>query len=191
MTLKEIIQDCLRRIDEDIYDLSNLTDKEEVIIAKVKTSINYCYRKLAREKMCFSTRENVNLENNIFNTEYLNNTYIRIKKVLDANGNEVMVKDIGDGEMYVETRDKTVTVYYYYQPEPINSYSDEPTLPAKVDPLIFSYYAAMDYLNMEGDNEERVKAQDQLGLFNDAWSNISVPAIREKIFDVYGGELDD
>lgn len=180
MTLKEIIQDCLRRIDEDIYDLSNLTDKEAVVIAKLKTSINYCYRKLAREKLCFKTKENVKLENNIFNSEYLNNTFVSLKKVIDTNGNEVEATDIGDGEYKLETRDTNVTIYYYYQPEAINSYSDEPTLPALVDPLIFSYYAAMDYLNMEGDNEERVKAQDQLTLFNDAWSNIPVPATREK-----------
>mgnify|MGYP006955114701 CR=1 FL=1 len=191
MTLKEIIKDCLRRIDEDIMDFSNLDVKEQVIINKLKTSINYCYRKLARDKLCFHTKETIKLENNIFNTEYLINTFIKLKKVLDSEGNELIAKDIGDGEIRVETRDTNVTVYYYYQPSEVTGMSDEPTLPARADPLIFSYYASMDYLNMEGDNGERVKAQDQLGLFNDAWSNISVPVTCEKIFDNYGGGYDD
>ena len=44
---------------------------------------------------------------------------------------------------------------------------------------------------MEGENEEMVKAQLQLNLFNDAYENIKTGATYEKIFDNYGGDYID
>ena len=191
MTLKQLIQECLYRIDEDIEDFKNLTDKEEVIVNKLKTSINYMYKKLAREKKIFLTSQKVKLDNNIFNTEYLINTFVQTKRIVGSNNEPLQYKDIGDGELEVKTRDTEVTVYYYYQPEALTSLSDETVFPPRIDEMILVYYASMDYLNMEGENEEMVKAQLQLNLFNDAYENIRVGASYEKIFDNYGGDYID
>ena len=191
MTLKELIQECLYRIDEEIGDFKNLTDKEQVIVNKLKTGINYMYKKLAREKKIFLTSQKVKLDNNIFNTEYLINTFVQIKRIVGSNGEQLQYKDIGDGEVEVQTRDTQVTVYYYYQPEALSSLSDETEFPPRIDDMILVYYASSDYLNMEGENEEMVKAQLQLNLFNDAYENIKTGASYEKIFDNYGGDYID
>ena len=191
MTLKQLIQECLYRIDEDIEDFKNLTDKEEIIVNKLKTSINYMYKKLAREKKIFLTSQKVKLDNNIFNTEYLINTFVQIKRIVGSNNEALQYKDIGDGEIEVKARDTEVIVYYYYQPEALTSLSDETVFPPRIDEMILVYYASMDYLNMEGENEEMVKAQLQLNLFNDAYENIRVGASYEKIFDNYGGDYID
>ena len=191
MTLKQLIQECLYRIDEDIEDFKNLTDKEEIIVNKLKTSINYIYKKLAREKKIFLTSQKVKLDNNIFNTEYLINTFVQIKRIVGSNNEALQYKDIGDGEIEVKARDTEVIVYYYYQPEALTSLSDETVFPPRIDEMILVYYASMDYLNMEGENEEMVKAQLQLNLFNDAYENIRVGASYEKIFDNYGGDYID
>ena len=191
MTLKELIQECLYRIDEEIQDFKNLTDKEQVIVNKLKTGINYMYKKLAREKKIFLTSQKVKLDNNIFNTEYLINTFVQIKRIVGSNGEQLQYKDIGDGEVEVQTRDTQVTVYYYYQPEALSSMSDETEFPPRIDDMILVYYASSDYLNMEGENEEMVKAQLQLNLFNDAYENIKTGASYEKIFDNYGGDYID
>lgn len=191
MTLKELIQECLYRIDEEIGDFKNLTDKEQVIVNKLKTGINYMYKKLAREKKIFLTSQKVKLDNNIFNTEYLINTFVQIKRIVGSNGEQLQYKDVGDGEVEVKTRDEQVTVYYYYQPEALSSMSDETEFPPRIDDMILVYYASSDYLNMEGENEEMVKAQLQLNLFNDAYENIKTGASYEKIFDNYGGDYID
>lgn len=191
MTLKQLIQECLYRIDEEIQDFKNVTDKEQIIINKLKTSINYIYKKLAREKKIFLTNQKIKLENNIFNTEYLMNTFVQIKRVVGSRNEPLQYKDVGDGEIEVKTRDTDVTVYYYYQPDALEGMSDETEFPERIDPMILVYYAAMDYLNMEGENEEMVKAQLQLNLFNDAYENIKTGATYEKIFDNYGGDYID
>ena len=191
MTLKQLIQECLYRIDEEIGDFKNLTDKEQVIVNKLKTGINYMYKKLAREKKIFLTSQEIKLDNNIFNTEYLINTFVQIKRIVGSNGEQLQYKDIGDGEVEVKTRDTEVTVYYYYQPEALTGMSDETEFPPRIDDMILVYYASSDYLNMEGENEEMVKAQLQLNLFNDAYENIKTGASYEKIFDNYGGDYID
>lgn len=181
MTLKEMFLEISRRVEEDIEikDNAKIPDSVQKVLDKFLISINYIYRKIAGDKRLFLTKENVTVENNRINTDYLQEEYFELLKVLDSNGNEIInYTHDGDNEIEIIGNYDTVTVYYYYLPKRLESLSDEPKFPSDVDDMILCFFSAYDYLSQEGDEE--VKAQNQLTLFNDKYDSIRKRRARTK-----------
>ena len=173
MTLKEMYLEISRRVEEDIEIKDNvkIPDSVQKVLDKFLISINYIYRKISLDKRLFLTKETVTVENNRINTDYLQEDYCELLKVLDENGNEIInYTHDGDNEIEIVGNYDNVIVYYYYLPKRLESLSDEPKFPSDVDDMILCFFSAYDYLAQEGDEE--VKAQNQLTLFNDKYESI-------------------
>lgn len=175
MTLNEMIKECSYRIDETI-DTTSTNASVVLMINKLKSSINTCYKKLAREKLIFTTKETILLENNIFNTEYLLNKCYKVKRITDTEGHTLRYDVIGDNEIEVDTDLTSVIVYYYYIPKDLVNLADSTKFPKNIDDMILVNYASYDYLNMVGEAREMAKAQNELALYQDAYENIKIPA---------------
>ena len=181
MTLKEMYLEISRRVEEDveIKDNKKIPDSVQKVLDKFLISINYIYRKIAGDKRLFLTKESVEVENNRINTDYLQEEYFELLKVLDENGNEIInYTHDGDNEIEIVGNYDTVTIYYYYLPKRLESLSDEPKFPNDVDDMILCFFGAYDYLAQEGDEE--AKAQNQLTLFNDKYDGIKKRLARTK-----------
>lgn len=159
-------------VDEDINLEGNIDSDTKLIIDKFLGSYNQAYRKIAKDKLLFLTKEEVEVENNRINTEFLMNEMCLILKIEDDAGNKITYNDDGDYEILVNTNENSVIVYYYYLPKKLSSMDDSTKFPPDVDDRILCYFAAYEYLNMEGGSEERVKAQDNLLTYNDALDSI-------------------
>ena len=173
MTLKEMYLEISRRVEEDIEikDNAKIPDDVQKILDKFLISINYIYRKIALDKRLFLTKEVVEVDNNRINTEYLQEEFCELLKVLDENGNEIVnYAHDGDNEIEIAGNHEEVTVYYYYLPKRLSDLGDTPKFPSDVDDMILCFFSAYDYLAQEGDEE--VKAQNQLTLFNDKYDSI-------------------
>lgn len=181
MTLKEMYLEISRRVEEDveIKDNKKIPDSVQKVLDKFLISINYIYRKIAGDKRLFLTKEAVEVENSRINTDYLQEEYFELLKVLDENGNEIInYTHDGDNEIEIVGNYDTVTIYYYYLPKRLESLSDEPKFPNDVDDMILCFFGAYDYLAQEGDEE--AKAQNQLTLFNDKYDGIKKRRARTK-----------
>jgi len=181
MTLKEMYFEIARRTEEDIVikDNQKISDSTQAILNKYLTSINYAYRKIALDKRLFLTKETVTLENGRANTDYLNEEFGELLKIVDTDGSNLKYcMEDGDNEILVDTSSSEVVVYYYYLPKRLEDLSDEPQFPADVDDMILCFFAAYDYLAQEGDEEQ--KAQNQLILYNDKYDGIRRRAGRTK-----------
>lgn len=190
MTFKELITQCGYRIDETI-DTTSTDAKVILMINKLKSGINTAYKTIAKDKLLLQTKDTITLENSIFNTEYLTNTFYKINKITDLEGNELEFTSIGDNEYKVDTLETSIILYYYYLPKALSGMSDNIKLPSSIDPMILAYYACYEYLNMEGDDEERLKAKDNLNAYTVAYNSIRKPAMYASIIDRYGGDILD
>lgn len=172
MTVKEMYLATARMVDEDINLDGNIDSDTQSIIKKFLDSFNYSYRKVAKDKLLFLAKEEIELEDKTFNTDYLANTHCLILSVKDKNGNTLHFEDDGDGDIVVDTSEDSVIVHYYYLPRKLEALDDSTKFPSDVDERILCYYASYEYLNMEGGSEERNKAQDNLLAYNDALDSI-------------------
>lgn len=167
MTVRELYLTTALMVDEDVNLDGNIDEDTKLIIDKFLSSYNHAYRKVSKDKLLFLTKEEVEVENKRINTEYLMNELCLILKIEDAEGNKINYTDDGDYEVLVNTNQTSVIVYYYYLPKKLSEMDDSTKFPPDVDDKILCYFAAYEYLNMEGGSEERVKAQDNLLTYND------------------------
>lgn len=172
MTVRELHMSTAQMVDEDIDLVTNIDDDTKLILDKFLGSYNHAYQKVAKDKLLFLTKEEVEVENKKINTEYLMNKLCLILRIEDDEGNRVDYSEDGNSEVLVDTEKTSVTIYYYYIPKKLVDLDDSTKFPPDVDERILCYFAAYEYLNMEGGSEERVKAQDNLLAFNDAVDNI-------------------
>jgi len=174
MTLKELYYEIAKRVDEDItinFD-GTMDDDTKELIDKFLSSINYFYRKVAKDKRLFLWKESVELNNGILDISLLEKEFCELLRIESEAGDKIKYLEINNSNIKCETDAKNVIVYYYYLPTRLQNLSDSPQFPNDVDDNILCFYAAYDYLNIEGENEDRIKAQSQLILLNDALDGI-------------------
>ena len=174
MTVKELYFEIAKRVNEEIainYD-NTMDDNTKELVNKFLSSINYMYRKVAKDKRLFLWKESVELNNGILDISLLEKEFCELLKIETESGDRIKYSEVNNLNIKCEADDKNVIVYYYYLPERLQNLSDSPQFPNDVDDNILCFYAAYDYLNIEGENEDRVKAQGQLILLNDALDGI-------------------
>lgn len=180
MTLDDMLDIILDQTDNDS------SDKAEYL-ARFKSAINYAKNKIAREKYAPDHSETVSLTNEVFDTSSLTKTFLRIKKITDADGYELAWERLSSTQIKVPSQDSAV-VLYEYLPADLSALTDVLDFPVSVvDPLILCYFATYQYFVTEGGNDDLDKSGFWLNLWNDGFNSIK-PGIGEivKIKDVYG-----
>lgn len=180
MNLEEMYKRTAKYVDENIGEPPYTGE----LIDRFKSSINYAYQKICKEKLFPETSEDVTLDNNLqFDVSALSNAFNGIIDVKDSNGCEVTYENVrGNTKIRCPHRSQgdVVTVVYRYVPAQLEELTDEPAFSeAEVDHLLLCYYAAYDYFVIE---EERERAEDWLGRWAEGYSAISQSS---------GGEADE
>lgn len=163
MTLQEMMLEVAQNTFAKITLPYNSVSDPKNNATKILTSLNYIYKKIARERYNLVYKENVTLDSNQeFDTKTLSKTFYKIKNIdTDIWDNGELIKcpsnAIGD----------TLTLEYCYIPSDLTfaDMTEEPLV--KCDHRILCYYASFQFLQGNGQN-----TNNWLDLFNDGFSTI-------------------
>jgi len=145
---------------------------------KFVSGLNYAKNKICRERYAPDYRQSVTLDSDLrFQPADLTYTLLYVYKVLNSDGDEITCKqfDYNNYECPYEESGATVTVYYKYLPSDFSSSSltTEPSFAEKhVDHKLLCYYAAYQYLLLEGDTISLGKSSYWLNLWNDGFNTV-------------------
>jgi len=179
LTLDEMFIETATYVDETIEKTDGVyTGESLAIVNKFKSAINRAYIKIAKFRFKLDHSEDVVLDaNKQFSLSSLSKTFYEIIKIENEDeapvrrafvpGNKVECPDYNEGD--------TLTVYYYYIPAKLQNLDDTPEFPAgAVDHKVLCYYAAFEYLHMEGmyDRTKAEQADKWLAFWNDGYNEI-------------------
>lgn len=176
MTLDEILIETATYIDEDLIKSNDVYVGEGLkLVNKLKSAINYAYKKICREKYKLDYFETLSKDSPL-----TKKFYQLIKLVITGTDLPIDYEVKGDNIYY--NYDGQVDITYYYIPDELVNLQDVPKLPeSAVDHKILCFYAAFHYLSMEQDERAAV----WLNLWNDGFENINqarAPIVIENVF---------
>lgn len=191
MTLDEMYQEIASYVDEVITKTGDVYEGTSfAIVKKFNTAINYIKDKIARERHAQFITEEVELTDDTFSISDLSNRFLRVKDILDLNGNPLKWYWKDHQTIYIPHQTKA-NASYHYIPDDMTELEDKWVYDENiVSPKIACFYAAWFYLSQETDADSMVRANLYLNLFNDAYD--AIPITRgetHKIRDVYGVSL--
>lgn len=177
MTLDEMYIETASYIDETLSKTNGVyTGESLVIVNKLKSAINYAYKKICREKYKLEYFETLSKD-----SPFTKNFY-RLISIVATGTDEPIDYEIKGDNIYYDY-DCQVDVRYYYVPDELINLTDVPLLPeTAVDHKLLCFYAAFHYFNIEEDG----KAKAWLNIWNDGFNSIKQAAQRTKIKNKYG-----
>lgn len=179
-TLDNLLQECAR----NTYNTGIMvrlgggyTGKGLTYALRFLSGINYCIRKICRERCAPTATEVVTLDTNgQFIMSDLIQPCLRIKSV-SINGAEVGFNVSADETVQIPGAGQIdATVVYEYLPDELTMNDLDnpiPLDPRAVDPRTICQYADYQFLSESGTDYDKARAETWLGLFNDSFFNIT------------------
>lgn len=160
------------------------------------SSVNYAMGKVARERFAPVYSETVTLGADLKITlSSLSKRFVRLISLEDAYGSAVDWEKAASWKLYCpyQKSGDVLTVEYEYAPADFSAATLTTTLdfPEIIDPRMFCFFAAYDYLYNQADQQSLIMANRYLTLWNDAFNTIPVNigeiSMIEDVYDC-GGE---
>ena len=168
-TLDDMLIETAKYCDVEISKTDGAYSGDSLVITdKLKSAINYAYKKICLEKIHREYKEEFT------SMAALTKTFFKAISLKDADGHEIPFS-IEAGE-FVYDSDETLTLHYIYIPPELAALTDVPDLPANADLRIPCYYAAYFYLS--DDSDER--AAKYVDLWNDGFESLTEAPKQQK-----------
>lgn len=158
MTLKEMTEKCARLLDMDGFldgEVSAFDQEQQTLYARLCDGINTAYLSAARDLWRLLEGETVTTDSQgRVRIDTLGKQFIALYRA-EKDGRKLPAGVCKDYIHIFGLPGSTVTLYYYYLPQPLSAETESPLLPeCRVDPMTYIYYAVSLYYTTEKRHSE-------------------------------------